>query len=389
MTPADRPTVLVLTRHYLPGYRAGGPIKSLSAVTKTLGHEFGFKVVTLDRDLGAQEPYTGVAIDRWTANGDAEVFYLRPGFLAPWRVLKAARSTTFDVVYQNSFWDPWFTIAPLVFHWLGLIKTTPVILAPRGEFSKGAFALKRLKKSVYLRLAKLVGLYSGVSWQASTELEKQDIIDVFPDSGPRITIALNLSTQTSPAAAPAKKEGPLKVVFLSRLVPKKNLDFALGVLSAVSRPVAFDIYGPWEDADYRRRCEALIAALPASVAVSYRGPVKAEDVVPTFAGHDLFFFPTRGENFGHVIDEALSAGCPVLLSNLTPWRDLEAHGAGWSLPLSEPGRFRELIEELADLPEGEYTKLRERALRYAALKRRDNELAVRQHRELFRGAVAR
>jgi glycosyltransferase involved in cell wall biosynthesis len=39
-----------------------------------------------------------------------------------------------------------------------------------------------------------------------------------------------------------------------------------------------------------------------------------------FRQYDLFVFPTRGENFGHVIIESLSVGTPVLLSDRTPWR---------------------------------------------------------------------
>jgi hypothetical protein len=44
------------------------------------------------------------------------------------------------------------------------------------------------------------------------------------------------------------------------------------------------------------------------------------------AEYDLFLFPTLGENYGHVISEALASGCPVVISDQTPWRNLEAEG---------------------------------------------------------------
>ena len=60
---------------------------------------------------------------------------------------------------------------------------------------------------------------------------------------------------------------------------------------------------------------------------------------------DLLFLPTAGENFGHAIQEALAAGCPVLISDRTRWRDLAPKGVGWDLPLSAPDRFVAVLRE--------------------------------------------
>ena len=48
--------------------------------------------------------------------------------------------------------------------------------------------------------------------------------------------------------------------------------------------------------------------------------------------HDLFVFPTLGENFGHVIYESLMCGTPVLVSDNTPWLP-DKKGALTVLPL--------------------------------------------------------
>jgi glycosyltransferase involved in cell wall biosynthesis len=85
--------------------------------------------------------------------------------------------------------------------------------------------------------------------------------------------------------------------------------------------------------DYWYGCERLIARLPAHARASYEGPVPNKEVGEIIAGHDLFFVPTQGENFGHVFLEALSAGVPVLTSDQAPWRDLQGDGVGWHLPL--------------------------------------------------------
>jgi glycosyltransferase involved in cell wall biosynthesis len=63
----------------------------------------------------------------------------------------------------------------------------------------------------------------------------------------------------------------------------------------------------------------------------------------------LFFLPTRGENFGHVISESLQAGCPVLISDQTPWQGLEEKKAGWVNSLLQPERFQAVLQEVLEM----------------------------------------
>ena len=73
--------------------------------------------------------------------------------------------------------------------------------------------------------------------------------------------------------------------------------------------------------------DKLIAGLPSNVRVAYGGVVAPDEVTAVLRRHHLFFLPTHSENFGHVIVEALAAGRPALVSDRTPWTDLEAAGA--------------------------------------------------------------
>ncbi|MCB8933280.1 MAG: glycosyltransferase, partial [Chthonomonadaceae bacterium] len=65
--------------------------------------------------------------------------------------------------------------------------------------------------------------------------------------------------------------------------------------------------------------------------------------------YDAFFMPTHGENFGHAIWEALAAGLPVVISDKTAWRGLEAAGAGWDLPLSDEAAFTRVVQGLVEM----------------------------------------
>ena|ERR1039458_4437225 len=83
-----RSCVLVLVGTYLPGYKTGGPIRSIANLVAALGEEFPFRIVTLDRDLGDKAPFPGVVVNQWIQIGQADVLYLRPGFQdllsSPW-----------------------------------------------------------------------------------------------------------------------------------------------------------------------------------------------------------------------------------------------------------------------------------------------------------------
>jgi glycosyltransferase involved in cell wall biosynthesis len=145
----------------------------------------------------------------------------------------------------------------------------------------------------------------------------------------------------------------------------KNLDYALRVIGCANVPLSFDIFGPVSDEGYWAECQSLIAKLPANMAVRYRGAIPNSDVRSRLASYDLFILPSRGENFGHAIFDALEAGLPVMLSDQTPWLNLEDQEAGWSLPLSQPARFAEIIEQFATMASDRRARLSAGARRLA------------------------
>ena len=96
-------------------------------------------------------------------------------------------------------------------------------------------------------------------------------------------------------------EDKLKIIFLSRISPMKNLDFALSIFSSVSAEVQFDIYGPKENLEYWKQCNLQIISRPKNIYINYRGSVLTENIQEVFSNYDLLLFPSRGENYGHVI----------------------------------------------------------------------------------------
>jgi glycosyltransferase involved in cell wall biosynthesis len=380
--------ILVLADYYLPGYRAGGPITTLSGMVERLSDEFSFRVLTRDRDLGEASAYPGVRVGGLTATGEAQVRYLTPAELSPGRMRRILREQRAGVMYLNSFFSPRFSVLPMTLWRAGAAPSLrQVVLAPRGEFSPGALALKAFKKRSYLALARATHLYDGVLWQASSEDEAAHIRAQFPRA--RVWVAPDLGPVLSRTPPPprVKQPGELRVVFLSRISPKKNLLGAIQLIAGLEGDVHFDVFGPKEDDAYWRRCERAIQALPPSVRVTVHGPITPPQVPAALGAGHVMLLPTLGENYGHVVLEALRAGCLPLLSDQTPWRGLEARGVGWDVPLGERDGFRRVLTRAMAMTQAEWDAWSERAAAFGEAAAGAPE-AERENRALLREALS-
>jgi glycosyltransferase involved in cell wall biosynthesis len=388
-----KPTILVLTDYYLPGFKGGGPIRTIANMVEALGNEMNFKILALDRDLGCNEQYLGIHLDNWQPVEKAEVYYIAPNKLNWLFIRHIIMNTNYDILYLNSYFSIYFGIIPLFLHRLGFIKRKPTIVAPRGEFSSGAIKIKSFKKMAYINFSKLINIHMNIIWHFSSAFELEDFRKIFK-------IGLKSSKNFDSVIAPnlpqanleknmnkSKKDASnLKIAFLSRISPKKNLDGALQMLTGLKGNVKLNIYGPIEDKGYWNKCLKIIAKLPVNIFVTYRDMVNHDDVHFVFAQHNLFLFPSHGENFGHVIIEALAAGCPVLISDQTPWRNLEKQGVGWDLPLDHPERFTDILQKCINMNFNEFVNYSVRAQRFA-LEILEDTTILEKNRELFLSAI--
>ncbi|WP_420129572.1 glycosyltransferase [Longimicrobium sp.] len=381
-----RVCVATLADYYLPGYLGGGALRTLANMADQLADGLELRVITRDRDLGVAEPYPGLVPGAWAWVQGTPVRYLAPEELTLAGVAHAVREARPQVLYLNSCFSPAFTLVPLLLRRLRRIPRVPVVVAPRGELSEGALSLKRTKKVAFLRAARAAGLYRDVLWQASSELEAAEVRRWF-GAGARVAVAGDLRERPPAPRPPApKRPGELRAAFLSRITGKKNLAGALEMLAGVRGEVRFTVYGPVEDEAYWDECRARMAALPPNVRVEYAGPLRPDGVADALAAHHLLLFPTLGENFGHVILEALVAGLPVLTSDRTPWHGLQDAGAGWTVPLEDPARFRELLQAYAGAGMDEHARRSAAARAYGEAVARD-EAVLEANRALFRRAA--
>lgn len=349
-----KPRILTLVSHYLPGYKSGGPLRTISSMVQHLGDEFDFYIFTKDRDSGDSKAYPEINVNQWQQVGKAHIYYASPETWNRKGLKHILQQTDHDIAYLNSLFAG-ISIDYLLLRRLGHVPNKPVILAPRGETNHGALALKTLKKRIYILASWLLRFYGDILWQASSDAEKAAILEVFPRVNVHVApnLAISAISQLSDFDR-SKSVGTAKIVYLARISPIKNLDFALERFALIENPVLLDIYGPISDSSYWQHCQSIIQRLPSNIEVHYRGEIPNEEVLAVLSQYHAFFMPTGGENFGHAILEALNGGCLVLISDRTPWRDFVAKQVGWDLPLENPAGFDQALRQLIAMDDAEF-----------------------------------
>ncbi len=367
-----KPVILVFVRYYLPGYRAGGPVRSLSNLVRALESEYDFRVVCFDRDHGSDHPYPNLVPGQWQRQGDAMIRYAAPhelGFTFCRNMLLDAKP---DMIYLNSLFDRAFSMRPLLA--LGRGCRTPILLTPRGELSAGALGLKVWRKRFFLSAVRAVGLYDNVHWHACSKPEAEQIQRFFSPEKHQIFLASNLpeAEQNSIHRHTTKQPGKLRIVLAARIAPMKNTLAAIRLASKLSGDIELDLWGPLEDREYWEACQQQISLSPSSLKIRYRGEVEHERLYALLHEYDVMLLPTLGENFGHGIIEALDAGLPVVISDRTPWRSLEQAGVGADLSLKDEAAFIRALARYQSMDESDMAKVREACGRYVAAWRVNN-----------------
>ncbi|MBO4163443.1 glycosyltransferase family 4 protein [Micromonospora antibiotica] len=366
-----------------PGFRGGGPIRSLRFILDTLPGHLDVTLVTRDRDLGSSAPYPGLSGRLLRRDERSAVFYLDPWAPRHWaRLIRHVRARPVDLLYVNSIWSL-FSVVAILAAALRLVRVGAVLVAPRGELSPGALAIRSAKKRLFLAVWAPLLRRLGVRWQACSWLEEQQIRATMPWA--QVMVNGNESPIPAHPAPPARPhDGPLRLVFVGRISPMKNLATALEAVAGTTRPVEFDIFGPAEDPHYWARCQRVIAAMPSHARVRYLGELPAADVMPTFGRYDAFLFPTLGENFGHVILESLASGCPVICSDNTPFSELIADTGGTVVRPATADGLSRVLDLLADRSPEERAEAKATAgQRYRRWRQHRREPNVLEHARQF------
>jgi len=217
---------------------------------------------------------------------------------------------------------------------------------------ESALQFKRRKKQFFLESFKIARLQKDVTFHCTDVTELNDVKKNF--GSVHAVLLSNLPNVQPPLVLPSgKKREQLKILYVGRIHPIKNLDFLLRAIRPLTGAVELMIIASIEDKQYWKACQALINEFPSNIKVNFRGEVPNEAIKEILITQDIFALPTQGENFGHAIFEALSAGRPVVISDQTPWRGLSQWKAGWDIALNQPVKFTEVLRQFSCMDQEE------------------------------------
>ncbi len=347
--------LLIFYDWFYPGFKAGGPIQSLTNLASFLIKEFEVYVVTGAHDLHETKAYKSVKINSWNTiklPGSKEaisVFYADTKALNTKLITHFLIQITPAVIYLNGIFSYRFFLLPLL---SAKKKEVKVVICPRGMLKEGALSGKSFKKKVYLACLKLFRLFNLVYWHATTIEEAADIALHFPvNKG--IVVASNIpKAPRANVSFLLKKKGELKLVYLSLINEHKNLLLLLQMLKETDAKITLDIYGPVTDEAYWSRCEVIISQMQEKV--TYKGLVQPENVQEVLSCYHALILFTKGENFGHAIYESLSVGRPVITSHFTPWQNLYEEKAGVNVTVENKKECLERINEFAQMKQEDF-----------------------------------
>jgi glycosyltransferase involved in cell wall biosynthesis len=296
--------------------RYGGPSKVLPEMCTALaarGHDV--EVFTTNIDGPSTLP---VPVGVPQALGGATVTY----FGAHWpRSYKSSlglaralhdRVDSFDVVHIHSLY---------LFHTAAAALCArrcrvPYVIRPHGTLDPYHRARHRGRKAVQELLIERRNLDRAAAIHC-TSLAEKAAIEPLRFRAPCLVVPLGVDVAEVEPAAGAEAVETALVTFLGRLTPKKGLDILLDAFAQVgsSRPDAhLTIAGP-DDEGLGRRLHERARRLGLQSRVSLPGAVTGRAKDDLLRRSSVVVLPSKDENFGVSVVEAMAVGVPVVITN--------------------------------------------------------------------------
>ena len=369
--------ILIFYDHFYPAYKAGGPTQSLVNLVRELYDVYDFYIVCKPHEMGETAVLDGITINGWNNwEGKANLYYWQYGWKQRTTLKELIEEISPDVVYVNGVYSPFFNFLPL-FYAVQFKKKRPqlnIVLSARGMLHPGALSQKAFKKKVYLFLFKLLNLHRSVQWHA-TDAKEADFIRFNMGNQIAVKQAANFPNLLPLTPGPLKKKGQLVLGTIALISPMKNHLEILKALTSINFPVTWHIFGPVKDIDYWKACLAQIKKLPELIEVKYHGELAPHLLKQAMAQFQVFIMPSKSENFGHAIVEALSAGKPVITTTATPFTDLENTGCGFAIdPVALQEGLVKSIRFFSEMNQEQYEKSCHAAEKYIHTKMNPEQL---------------
>lgn len=377
--------ILIFYDHFYPAWKAGGPVQSLVNLVRQLHTDYELYVICKPHEMNEQATLPGIFVNKWTDwEGKASVYYRDYGNSNSEQLKELIHSVKPDAIFINGLFSLHFTIRPLqkAVAYCKQHANCKLILSARGMLHPGALSQKSFKKKIFLAFFKLAGWHKAVHWHATDEQELQFIKQQFGENM-RVLVAGNFPNLLPVTSMPEKKTNELIMGTIALISPMKNHLAVLQSLQKSTSSIQWHIYGPVKDAAYWKECEEFMTTLPQHIKVVYHGELSPSDKTKAMQQFQVFIMPSKSENFGHALLEALSAGKPVITTNTTPFKYLQHTNAGFTADINQ--LHEDLSIAIADFSAINETELTERSKAAASFGAGfvDTNLIKQQYQTLF------
>jgi glycosyltransferase involved in cell wall biosynthesis len=317
---------------YVPAYRYGGPIRATHELARAqvrAGHEV--RVLTTDRDGPGRLEVTceeihdleGVAVSYHRCR--IARLHLAPGMRPALReVLSGA-----DLLHVHALFSWPTAVAPRVARRVGC----PYVVSPRGMLVNELIARRgRIRKRAWLRLFERRNLEGADALVVASRREAEDA-EAASGRWPPIAVVPHGVSAPPPTTWDREASAPAvpTVLFLGRLEEKKGLDLVLRALAGVPG-LRLRLVGP-EEGDHARELAAAARSYGVQGRVAIEPPLYDDARWRELAACTAMVLPSRHENFGNAVLEAMSVGTFVLVSDAVGAGEIVAReGCGEVLP---------------------------------------------------------
>lgn len=331
--------ILQVTPSYKPAYVYGGPIESVAKLCEGLtaaGHTVHVYTTTANGNTELPvEPDKAVLVDgvpvTYFKRITKDHTHISP---ALWRQLyKHCRD--YDVVHIQSWWNILVIVAAIICH----LRKVKVVISPRGMLSEYILTATNSKVKQLIHSVAGKKALAKSHFHATATIEYEECTRLIP--GWKGFMLPNILTLPAIPLDKASNE-VFTILFLSRIHPKKGIEFLLEALSLTTMPIKLRIAGSGE-AGYIQQLKEKAAALKIEDKLEWIGWKNREEKFTELKQADLFVLVSHNENFANVVIEALHVGTPVLVSKqvgLAPFVAKEQ--MGWVVELDAPSIAQQL-----------------------------------------------
>jgi glycosyltransferase involved in cell wall biosynthesis len=232
----------------------------------------------------------------------------------------------YDVVHIHSLWNL-VSVFSLI---ICAIKGVRPVVSPRGMLSQYVINTNHpiQKKVLHFFLGKII--LSKVKFHATAAVELEEIKEVFPKSN--VTVIPNIFKEIDQIKAnekPEQDDNITKILFLSRIDPKKGIEILMKGLESIQWKYHLTVVGSGPD-EYLQSLKEYATQLKIEQNITWAGPIYGNEKYVLMANHNLMALTSYNENFGNVVLESLACGTPVLITDKVGLADyVQENDLGW------------------------------------------------------------